>query len=97
MALLSAGKCPVAPLPGSFHKLFSQEIFLHLAGNFCYIYIYTYNTLTVEKFQKHFASRDCLVPRLKFVTMCGTIHSLKSAYARSFMFDLHRKFLFSGV
>ena len=26
--------------------------------------------------------------------MCGTIRSLKSTYAASFIFDLHRKFVF---
>ena len=34
------------------------------------------------------------MPRLKFIIMCGTIRSLKSIYAGSFIFDLHRKFLF---
>jgi hypothetical protein len=38
--------------------------------------------------------RDCLVPRLKFITMCDTVHSLKSTYAESFIFGLNRKFLF---
>ena len=28
------------------------------------------------------------------MTMCDTIRSLKSTYAGSFIFDLHRKFLF---
>ena len=27
--------------------------------------------------------------RLKFITMCGTIHSLKSTYAESSTFDIH--------
>jgi hypothetical protein len=34
---VSAGKClaaPAAPLPGHLNKISSQEIFLHLAGNF---------------------------------------------------------------
>jgi hypothetical protein len=30
---------------------------------------------------------------MTFITMCGTIRSLKSAYAGSFIFDLYRKFL----
>jgi hypothetical protein len=30
-----------------------------------------------------FASRDCLVPRLKFITVCDTIPSLKSRYTGS--------------
>ena len=51
--------------------------------------IYLYNCL-----QKRCASRDGLVPRLKFIIMCATIHSLKSTYTGSFVFDLHRKFLF---
>ena len=34
------------------------------------------------------------MPRLKFITMCDTIRSLESTYAGSFIFDLHRKFLF---
>jgi hypothetical protein len=34
------------------------------------------------------------VPRLKFLTMCGAIRSLKAAYAGSFIFHLHKKFLF---
>jgi hypothetical protein len=47
-------------------------------------------------FTKTFAGRVCLVPRwLKFITLsCGTIRSLKSTSAGSFIFDLHRKFLF---
>jgi hypothetical protein len=31
--------------------------------------------------------RDCSVPRLKFITMWGTIHSLTSAYAGSFLLE----------
>ena len=27
------------------------------------------------------------MPRLKFITMCGTIHCLKSAYAGSFILE----------
>ena len=34
------------------------------------------------------------MPRLKFSSLCGTISSLKSTYAESFIFDLNRKFLF---
>ena len=34
------------------------------------------------------------MPRLKFITMCGIIRSLKSTYAGSFIIDFHRKFLF---
>ena len=35
---------------------------------------------------KRFASWDCLVsPRLKFISMCGTIRSLKSTHAESFL------------
>jgi hypothetical protein len=34
------------------------------------------------------------VPRLKFITMCGAIRSLKYTYAGSFIIDLRRKFLF---
>ena len=34
------------------------------------------------------------MPRLKLITICCTRRSLKSTYAGSFVFDLHRKFLF---
>ena len=34
------------------------------------------------------------MPRLTFITMCSAILSLKSTHAASFIFDLHRKFLF---
>jgi hypothetical protein len=36
--------------------------------------------------------RDC--PPQLFIIMCGAIGSLKSTYAASFIFNLHRKFLF---
>ena len=36
------------------------------------------------------------MPKLKFITMCGIVRSLKSTHTESFIFDLdlHRKFLF---
>jgi hypothetical protein len=38
--------------------------------------------------QTCFASWDCALPRLKFITMCGTIHSLISAYAEVLYWNL---------
>jgi hypothetical protein len=76
----------------SFDKICLQENFLHLTE------IFQMSTYTLEchiiylLFTKRFASRDCS-PQL-FIGMCGTIRSLKSTYTRSFIFDMHRKFLF---
>jgi hypothetical protein len=34
---MPVGKCPAAPLPGNFNRMSSQEIFLHLEGNFWHL------------------------------------------------------------
>ena len=52
---------------------------------FLILYTAMSNLLFVQKLQKRFASRNCLVRRLKFITMCCSIRSLKS---ESFIFDL---------
>ena len=44
--------------------------------------------LLFKKFKKPFGSRDCLLPRLKFITMCGAIRSPKYIYAESFIFEI---------
>jgi hypothetical protein len=50
------------------NKISSQEIILQLAGNSCCLYTQMpYDLLIVYKVQKYFASRDCLVLRLKFI------------------------------
>ena len=68
---LSAGKFSAeaaAPLSENFHKLSGQEIFLHLAGNYCHGMPCN---LVIVYIQKRFATRDkdCLLPRLKFSTI----------------------------
>ena len=46
--------------------------------------------------QKRFASRDCLVLRLKFIIMCvcHNVVTIRHTYAGSFTFYIHRKFIF---
>jgi hypothetical protein len=90
------GKChaaPVAALSGNFKQNIFRGNLLYPAGNFCHP-IYRNAIYSTYCLQKRFASRDCLVPRLKFITLYGTIRSLKSTYAGSSISDLQWKFLF---
>ena len=41
-------------------------------------------------FTKVFCKSRLSCAEMKFITMCGTIRSLKSTYAGSFVFDLHK-------
>jgi hypothetical protein len=84
-------KCPA--VRKCLTKYLCRNLFLYLAGSFCYL-MYWSAILFTYCLQKHFASRDC--PPQLFVTMCGTMRSLKSTDAASFIFNfnLHRKFLF---
>ena len=52
--------------------------------------------LLFKNSKKHFASRDCLVPRLKLSQCVATyvLWNQKSTFAGSFICDLHRKFLY---
>jgi hypothetical protein len=53
------------------------------------------NQTFLLKFKNRFASTSRLPSASRvFITMCSTLRSLESAYAGSFIFDLHRKFLF---
>jgi hypothetical protein len=81
-----------------FNKISSQEIFLHLAGDFVILYtrIPHSRLLIAKTWQKRFAiSWDCLVSWLKFITLYGTIYVLWNLPMQEvYIFNWHRKFLF---
>jgi hypothetical protein len=64
----SAGKCPAAPaaVRKCLTKYLCRNLFLYLAGSFCYL-MYWSAILFTYCLQKHFASQDC--PPQLFVTM----------------------------
>jgi hypothetical protein len=65
-----------------FNKISLQEFPYTLQDIFVILYTEMANNLIIVKIPKEYH---------KFITMCGTIRSLKST---SFIFDSHRKFLF---
>ena len=85
----SDGKFTAAPAgrcQDIFNKISSLEILLHLAGKF----------FVILKIPNAFCKSRIEIVQDLSLSCCAAhhIHSLKSTYAGSFIFDLNRKFLF---
>jgi hypothetical protein len=85
-----AGKCP----PHRLHvarKFFTKYIRRKFSYILQGIFVIVYNGRLIINYtyclQKCFASREC--PSQLLITLCATIHSLRSTYAGSSIFDLH--------